>query len=58
MSPELRAGNASLRAQGGETVEAVQRAAAAAGQFLPVDALPAMTVSELLPEQFDAGDLA
>ena len=35
MSPELRAGNASLRAQGGETLEAVQLAAAAAGQFLP-----------------------
>ena len=38
MSPDLRAGNASLRAQGDETLEAVQRAAAVAGQFLPVDA--------------------
>jgi FAD/FMN-containing dehydrogenase len=48
MSPELRAGNASLRAQGGETLAAVQLAAAAEGQFLPVDADGAMTVSELL----------
>jgi len=56
MSPELRAGNASLRAQGGETLEAVQLAAAAAGQFLPVDALPAMTVSELL-ERRDGGPI-
>ena len=37
MSPELRTGNASVRAGGDETLAAVQRAAAAAGQFLPVD---------------------
>jgi len=48
MSPELRAGNASLRALGGETLAAVQLAAAAEGQFLPVDADGEMTVSELL----------
>src|SRR4051812_29204559 len=56
MSPELRAGNASLRAQGGETLDAVQIAAAAAGQFLPVDAEGAMTVSELLTRR-DGGPI-
>jgi FAD/FMN-containing dehydrogenase len=56
MSPELRAGNASLRAGGDETLEAVQRAAAVAGQFLPVDADGGMTVRELLHRR-DGGPL-
>ena len=56
MSPELRAGNASLRAQGDETLAAVQLAAAAEGQFLPVDADGAMTVSELLQRR-DGGPI-
>jgi hypothetical protein len=56
MSPELRAGNASLRANGNETLAAVQRAGAVAGQFLPVDADDAMTVSELLRRR-DGGPL-
>jgi FAD/FMN-containing dehydrogenase len=56
MSPELRAGNASLRASGDETLEAVQRSAAAAGQFLPVDADGALTVRELLQHR-DGGPL-
>ena len=56
MSPELRAGNASLRADGDETLEAVQRAAAVAGQFLPVDADGGMTVRELLQRR-DGGPL-
>jgi FAD/FMN-containing dehydrogenase len=56
MSPELRAGNASLRAGGEETLEVVQRSAATAGQFLPVDADPGMTVRELLRRR-DGGPL-
>ena len=56
MSPELRAGNASLRAGGDETLEAVQRAAAVAGQFLPVDADGGLTVRELLQRR-DGGPL-
>jgi FAD/FMN-containing dehydrogenase len=56
MSPELRAGNASLRADGGETLEAVQLAAAVAGQFLPVDANGDLTVRELLRRR-DGGPL-
>ena len=56
MSPELRAGNASLRASGDETLEAVQRSAAEAGQFLPVDADLALTVRELLQRR-DGGPL-
>jgi FAD/FMN-containing dehydrogenase len=56
MSPELRAGNASLRADGDETLEAVQRSAGAAGQFLPVDANGRMTVRELLQRR-DGGPL-
>jgi FAD/FMN-containing dehydrogenase len=56
MSPELRAGNASLRAGGDETLEAVQRAAAVAGQFLPVDADGALTVRDLLQRR-DGGPL-
>ena len=56
MSPELRAGNASLRAGGDETLAAVQRSAALAGQFLPVDADGAMTVRELLQRR-DGGPI-
>jgi FAD/FMN-containing dehydrogenase len=56
MSPELRAGNASLRADGDETLEAVLRAAAEAGQFLPVDADGGLTVRELLQRR-DGGPL-
>ena len=56
MSPELRAGNASLRARGDETLADVQRAAAVAGQFLPVDGDDAMTVRELLQRR-DGGPL-
>jgi FAD/FMN-containing dehydrogenase len=56
MSPELRAGNASLRADGDETLAAVQRAAAVAGQFLPVEGDGAMTVRELLQRR-DGGPL-
>jgi len=56
MSPELRAGNASLRAHGDELLEAVQHAAAAAGQFLPVDADGTLTVRELLQRR-DGGPL-
>ena len=56
MSPELRAGNASLRADGDETLEAVQAAAAVAGQFLPVDADGGTTVRELLQRR-DGGPL-
>jgi FAD/FMN-containing dehydrogenase len=56
MSPELRAGNASLRAQGDETLAAVQLAAATAGQFLPVDADGAMTIAELLQRR-DGGPI-
>ena len=48
MSPELRAGNASLRAGADETLAAVQQAAGAARQFLPVTADGSMTVRELL----------
>lgn len=56
MSPELRAGNASLRAGGDETLEAVQLAAVPAGQFLPVTAGAAVTVRELLQRR-DGGPL-
>jgi hypothetical protein len=56
MSPELRAGNASLRAGGDETLAAVQRAAAVAGQFLPVAADGAISVRELLQRR-DGGPL-
>jgi FAD/FMN-containing dehydrogenase len=55
-SPELRAGNASLRAEGADTLGAVQAAAATAGQFLPVDADDAVTVRELLQRR-DGGPL-
>jgi FAD/FMN-containing dehydrogenase len=56
MSPELRAGNASVRADGGETLAAVQLSAQVAGQFLPVDADGAMTVRELLQRR-DGGPI-
>jgi hypothetical protein len=56
MSPELRVGNASVRAGGDETLESVQRASAAAGQFLPVTAGGALTVRELLQRR-DGGPL-
>jgi len=56
MSPELRAGNASLTADGDETLAAVQAAAAVAGQFLPVDADPGTSVRELLQRR-DGGPL-
>jgi FAD/FMN-containing dehydrogenase len=56
MSPELRAGNASLRAGGDETLGAVQHAAAAAAQFLPVDADAATSVRDLLRRR-DGGPL-
>jgi FAD/FMN-containing dehydrogenase len=56
MSPELRAGNASLRADGDETLDALQRAAAVAGQFLPVDADGGTSVRELLQRR-DGGPL-
>jgi hypothetical protein len=56
MSPELRAGNASLRAGGDETLAAVQAAAAVAGQFLPVDAFGSTTVRELLQRR-DGGPI-
>jgi len=56
MSPELRAGNASLRAAGDETLAAVQAAAAVAGQFLPADAAGSTTVRELLQRR-DGGPL-
>jgi hypothetical protein len=56
MSPELRVGNASVRAGGDETLESVQRASAAAGQFLPVTADGALTVRELLQRR-DGGPL-
>jgi hypothetical protein len=56
MSPDLRAGNASLRADGDETLDSVQRSAAVAGQFLPIDADGALTVRELLRRR-DGGPL-
>ena len=45
---ELRAGNASLRAGADATLAQVQAAAGVAGQWLPVDADPAVTVAALL----------
>jgi hypothetical protein len=56
MSPELRAGNASVRARGGDTLESVQSASAVAGQFLPVTASGSLTVRELLQRR-DGGPL-
>jgi FAD/FMN-containing dehydrogenase len=45
--PELRPGNATVNAAGDETLGAVQEAAAAAGQWLPVDARSSVTIAEL-----------
>ncbi len=45
--PELRPGNASLNASGEETLAAVQEAAAAVDQWLPVDASGSVTIAEL-----------
>jgi FAD/FMN-containing dehydrogenase len=45
--PELRPGNATVNAAGDETLEAVQEAAAAVGQWLPVDAGGSVTIAEL-----------
>ena len=45
--PELRAGNATVNAKGDETLAAVQEAAAAVGQWLPVDARGSVTIAEL-----------
>ena len=56
MSPDLRAGNASLRADGDETLADVQSAAAVAGQFLPIDADGELTVREILQRR-DGGPL-
>lgn len=52
--PEVRPGNASVNAKGGETLAAVQEAAALAGQWLPVDAHGHTTVAELC-ERRDGG---
>ena len=45
--PEVRAGNATVNARGGETLASVQEAAALAGQWLPVDAHGRITIAEL-----------
>ncbi len=45
--PDVRAGNATVNATGGETLAAVQDAAALVGQWLPVDADGRLTVAEL-----------
>jgi FAD/FMN-containing dehydrogenase len=45
--PEVRAGNATVNVEGGETLAAVQDAASAFGQWLPVDADPRLTIAEL-----------
>jgi FAD/FMN-containing dehydrogenase len=52
--PEVRAGNATIHAKGGETLAAVQEAAALHGQWLAVDAHGSVTVAELL-ERRDGG---
>jgi FAD/FMN-containing dehydrogenase len=52
--PEVRPGNATIRAKGGETLAAVQEAAALHQQWLPVDAHGRVTVAELL-ERRDGG---
>jgi FAD/FMN-containing dehydrogenase len=51
--PEVRAGNATVNATGAETLAAVQDAAGAVGQWLPVDGDGGLTISELL--QGDGG---
>ena len=45
--PELRPGNATVNAAGNETLGALQEAAAAVGQWLPVDARSSVTIAEL-----------
>jgi FAD/FMN-containing dehydrogenase len=45
--PDVRPGNASINAKGGETLAAVQEAAALFGQWLPVDAHGRITIGEL-----------
>jgi FAD/FMN-containing dehydrogenase len=52
--PEVRPGNATIHAKGGETLAAVQEAAASHGQWLAVDAHGSVTVAELL-ERRDGG---
>ena len=45
--PEVRAGNATVNVAGGETLAALQEAAAVVGQWLPVDADGTVTIAEL-----------
>ena len=45
--PEVRPGNATVNVAGGETLAALQEAAAAVGQWLPVDADGRVTIAEL-----------
>jgi hypothetical protein len=45
--PDVRAGNATVNANGDETLAAVQAAAGAEGQWLPVDADGSVTIAEL-----------
>jgi hypothetical protein len=45
--PEVRAGNTTVNARGGETVASVQEAASLVGQWLPVDAHGRLTVADL-----------
>jgi FAD/FMN-containing dehydrogenase len=45
--PEVRAGNATVNVEGGETLAAVQEAAARVGQWLPVDADGRVTIAQL-----------
>jgi FAD/FMN-containing dehydrogenase len=52
--PEVRPGNATVHAKGGETLAALQEAAAVHQHWLPVDAHGRVTVAELL-EQRDGG---
>ena len=45
--PDLRAGNATINAKGGETLASLQEAAGLAGQWLPVDTHGRTTIAEL-----------
>jgi FAD/FMN-containing dehydrogenase len=45
--PDLRAGNATINAKGGETLASLQEAAGLAGQWLPVDTHGRKTVADL-----------
>ena len=45
--PDVRAGNATVNARGDETLASVQEAAAAEGQWLPVDVDGGVTIAEL-----------